>query len=240
MRAVRVLDSGNVAALASQVGLLMTEVKLPAGSVVAIGWGRAVQSVMAAGLPKIPNVIVVPTMGGMHETESHFQINEFVRTAAEQMQSEPRFLYAPSIVSAELRTVLAKDPVTASILECWSRVDVALLGIGDFQRAARSYGAGVDNDDTDRVVGDVARHFFYENGQERKWSDQKKLMAISREQLRRIPLSIGMAIGEEKVHAILGAARSGMINALVTDTRAARHLLEYLERNPKERRENED
>lgn len=217
LRAVRVLDTGNIAALALQVGFLMTEAALPAGSVLAIGWGRTVQRVIATGLPKMPDVIVVPTTGGMHEAASHFQINEFVRTAAEQIQGEARFLYAPSLVSPELRSVLVKDPDTERILKCWSRVDVAILGIGDFQ------------DDANHVMGDVVRHYFDENGQEVKWPDRERLMAISREQLCRIPLGIGVAVGKEKARAILGAARSGMINALVTDTRAARHILERLE-----------
>ena len=44
LKAVRVLESGKVAPLASQVGALLTEADLGPGSVVAIGWGRTVQS----------------------------------------------------------------------------------------------------------------------------------------------------------------------------------------------------
>ncbi|WP_246226383.1 sugar-binding transcriptional regulator [Chelativorans xinjiangense] len=234
LRAVRVVESDKVAALASSVGALLTDAELPAGSVVAIGWGRTVQSVIAAGLPRIPDVIVVPAMGGIHETASHFQINEFVRTAAERMQGDAYFLHAPSLASAELRSVLKKDPDTARVLKYWSSVDAAILGIGDFQRATSNRDVAFESDDAHRVVGDVVRHYFDENGQEIRWPGQDNLMAISRDQLRRIPLSIGVAIGKEKVRAILGAARSGMINALVTDTRVARLMLDHLEGTAKD------
>lgn len=227
LQAVRALETGNAAELASQAGSLLSEAGLREGSVVAIGWGRTVQSAIAAGLPRIPGVVVVPTSGGMHETASHFQINEFVRTAAEQMQGDARFLYAPSLVSAELRAVLTRDPDTAHILKCWRRVDAAILGIGVFQTATSNRHLGLDEgDDADRVVGDVVRHYFDEGGREVKWPGQENLMAISRDQLRRIPLSIGVATGKEKLRAIRGAARSGMIKALVTDAHTARLLLE--------------
>ncbi|WP_265519372.1 sugar-binding transcriptional regulator [Nitratireductor luteus] len=229
LRAVRVVESDKVAALASSVGALLTDAELPAGSVVAIGWGRTIQSVIAAGLPRIPDVVVVPAMGGIHETASHFQINEFVRIAAESTQGEARFLHAPSLVSAELRSVLKQDPDTARILKYWSHVDAAILGIGDFRKAASNQDATFERSDARRVVGDVVRHYFDENGQEVRWPGQDNLMAISREQLQRIPLSIGVAVGKDKVRSILGAARSGMINALVTDTRVARVMLDHLQ-----------
>lgn len=229
LRAVRVLESGRFAALALQVGSLLTEADLRAGSVVAIGWGRTVLGVIAAGLPKLPGVVVVPNTGGMHESASHFQINEFVRTAAQQMQGDACFLHAPSLASAELRSELSKDPDTAQILKCWRQVDAAILGIGDFQKATSNRAVRFDGGDAERVVGDVVRHYFDENGQEIGWPGQENLMAIGREQLCRIPLSIGVATGREKVRAILGAARSGMINALVTDTLVARLMLERLD-----------
>lgn len=226
LRAVRVPESGNIAALSSQVGALLSEAALRPGSVVAVGWGRTVQSMISAGLPSAPDVVVVPTTGGMHETASHFQINEFVRMAAEQMQGEPRFLYAPSLASAELRAVLERDPETARVLDCWGRVDAAILGIGAFQRTISNRGVAFDEADALRVEGDVVRHYFDAKGREVAWSGQENLMAISREQLRRVPLSIGIATGAEKLDAIVGAARSGMINALVTDARTARMLLD--------------
>jgi DNA-binding transcriptional regulator LsrR (DeoR family) len=42
-------------------------------------------------------------------------------------------------------------------------------------------------------------------------------------------LSIGVATGREKVRAVLGAARSGMVNALVIERLVARLMLEHLE-----------
>lgn len=227
LKAVRVIDGAKAAALSAEVGALLLDAALAPGAVIAIGWGRTVQSVIAAGLPKLPDVVVVPTTGGMHETASHFQINEFVRMAAEQMGAEARFLYAPSIISEELRAVLIHDPDTAALIAAWGRAEAAIVGIGQFHRGA-STDPGFAAAQADRVVGDVARHFVDLTGHDMAWPGQNGLMSITRKQLQRIPLSIGVAMGREKAAAITGAARSGMINALVTDTRAASEILGLL------------
>ena len=229
LRAVRVMESGQIAALSSQVRALLTEAELPPGSVIAIGWGRTVQSVIDAGLPPAPGVIVVPTTGGMDQTASHFQSNEFVRAAAEQMRGEACFLHAPLQPSPELRAVLARDPGASRVLEYWSRVDAAIVGIGNFHPEDDPADSRFGQDDVDRVAGDVARRYFDAMGHEVDWSGRADLMAIEPDQLRRIPLCIGVATGVDKCRAILGAARSRMINALVTETRVALRILELLE-----------
>ena len=50
--------------------------------------------------------------------------------------------------------------------------------------------------------------------------------AASALQLHARPLVIGVAVGEEKVHAIRGAARARLVSALVTDAPTAEALLE--------------
>lgn len=226
LRAVRVMESSSAAAMAANVGALLKGAALSPGAVVAIGWGRSVESVISAGLPRCPGVIVVPAMGGMQQAAAHFQINEFARKAAAQMGGEARLLHAPSIVSRALSAVLEKDPEIAGLIGLWDAVDAAILGIGRFKRGIAGTDMGFGEDDADRVVGDVVRHYFDRAGEEIRWFGQENLLSIRREQLRRVPLSIGVAVGRDKADAILGAVRSRMINALVTDARTATRILD--------------
>lgn len=229
LRAARVLPGSGLAALSAQVGLLLLDAGLPAEAVLVLGWGRTVQAVLAGGLPTIPGTTIVPATGGLHEAASHFQITEFVRAAAEQMQGQPVFLHAPLMASAELRSVFASDPDASRVLDLWSSADAAILGIGGFEtRSALPPGDAAATP----VAGDVVRNYFDASGNEIRWRGHENLIAISRSQLRRIPLSIGVAAGPDKQAAITGAARSGMINALVTDLRTAQAIIETLRDPP--------
>lgn len=227
-RVVEGRDRGAPAVLAAQVAALVREGVPAEGAIVAIGWGRTVQGVIGAGLPQIPGATVVPTSGGMNETAAHFQINEFVRVAAEQMGGEARLLHAPSLPSRELREMFSRDRETARMLALWSRIDVAVVGIGDFGTATTNRDAVLAGGGAEFIAGDVVRHYFDEDGALIDWPGHDDLLAVAPDQLRRIPRAIGVAAGREKVRAIIGAARSRMINAVVTDSRTARLVLERL------------
>ena len=49
------------------------------------------------------------------------------------------------------------------------------------------------------------------------YETERRLLGISREQLARVRWRIGVAVGTRKTEAIVGAARSGLVNVLVTD-----------------------
>ncbi|TGV95331.1 sugar-binding transcriptional regulator, partial [Mesorhizobium sp. M2D.F.Ca.ET.145.01.1.1] len=99
-------------------------------SVVAIGWGRAVREVIRSGLPRMPGVLTVAATGGMQQHAAHFQVNEFVRLAAEEFGGTPRFIHAPYLPSSELREVFLRDAAIRDAVALWERTDVAIVGIG--------------------------------------------------------------------------------------------------------------
>lgn len=228
LRAASVGEGGRMLGLSARLNEILLAAEVPPKPVIAIGWGRAVQTAISDGLPSLPECLVVPCIGGMNETASYFQINEFVRIAAGSAGGDALFLHAPSMISPELRSVLLSDNGTSKIIDCWTRVDVAVLGIGLFGATAHPVQLDFGERDRGCVVGDVARHYFDIEGQEVPWIGQERLMAMSRSEFQRIPLSIGIATGREKTSAIIGAVRSGMINALITDIATANAILEDL------------
>ena len=71
-----------------------------------------------------------------------------------------------------------------------SRADVALVGIG-MPHAVDPIHASAATDDEramKNVAGDVIRHYFNFDGEMLSWSGDDRLIAISVEQLRKIPL----------------------------------------------------
>lgn len=224
-------ESGAMAALAEPVGRMLRDARMGPRSVLGLGWGGTIWEVVQVGLPNCHGITTVPLSGGIPEAAKHFQIGEITRLAAVQTGGTPRFIHAPFLLSDAARTALIKDPVIKKSVELWSRIDVALVGIGRPHGGDRtSGGASMTPDDPrlDRAAGDVLQHYFDINGQMVPWKGQEKMLAISVEQLRRVPLLIGLVASPLKAVSIIGAARSGLINALVTDTRTAARVMDYL------------
>jgi DNA-binding transcriptional regulator LsrR (DeoR family) len=222
--------AGVLEALAVPLGDMLREAGLGAGSVLAIGWGRAVSAIMQTGLPAIPGVITVPATGGMQQHAPHFQVNEFVRLAAEHLGGTPHFIHAPYLPSPETRAAFLAEPAIADSVALWDRIDVAIVGVGlpHAINAPEASAATPSEQALSNAAGDVIRHYFDRDGNLIAWEGEGRMIAASPEQLRKAPLVIGVAAGETKAGAIIAAAKAGFISALVTDTRTAEAVLEAL------------
>jgi DNA-binding transcriptional regulator LsrR (DeoR family) len=219
---------GTMAATAGPVGHLLKQAKLGVRSVLGLGWGRTVWEVLRVGLPKIHGVTTVPLCGGIPEAAPQFQIGEITRLAAAQLDGTPKFLHVPYRLASEVRQALAKDARIRESIDLWDHLDAVMVGIGRPHGASQSHNdtAMTPNDPAiDHAAGDVLLRYFDANGRRVRWKDEDTLFAINLDQLRKVPLRIGVAVTQEKVISILGAARSGLINALATDTSTASQLL---------------
>lgn len=220
-------STNALAALAAPVGDLLLAQGLRAGSVLAVGWGRAMRALIEPGLPPIPGIVTVPATGGMQQQAPHFQVNEFVRRAADQMGGVPHFVHAPYLPSAATRDAFLSDPAIADSIALWDRIDAAIVGIGlpHAMNAPEASAATPSEQALVHAAGDVIRHYFDADGHLIDWEGEGRMIAASPAQLRRAPLVIGVAVGPEKAGAILGAIRSGLVSALATDTRTAEAIL---------------
>ncbi|TPJ61775.1 sugar-binding domain-containing protein [Mesorhizobium sp. B2-6-1] len=222
--------AGALTALAGPLGGILKQAQLVAGSVVAIGWGRAVREVIRAGLPRIPGVLTVAATGGMQQHAAHFQVNEFVRLAAEEFGGIPHFIHAPYLPSSELREVFLGDAAISDAVALWDRTDVAIVGIGlpHAINAPEASAATPSEQALVHAAGDVLRHYFHADGALIAWEGEGRMIAMSPAQLRAVPLVIGVAASPEKATAIIGAARAQLINAVITDTKTAQAILATL------------
>jgi DNA-binding transcriptional regulator LsrR (DeoR family) len=76
------------------------------------------------------------------------------------------------------------------------------------------------------AAGDIVTRYFDLEGRPVAYPEEKRLLAIDRQQLRAAGTVIGVAAGENKHRAIVGAARAGLIDVLVTDGPTASAALE--------------
>ena len=114
----------------------------------------------------------------------------------------------------------------------WSTLDKAIVGIGGELGLDDSSWRNLLNEQDrkllkdEEIVGDVCCRFFDKDGNVLQGDLYERTIGISLDQLKKTPVSIGIAAGEDKVMAIYGLLKNGYINSLVTDEATLRKVLQ--------------
>ncbi len=203
------------------------------GLQVGIGWGHTLHAVVEAlSVEQRAGIQVFPLIGSMGQVPASFQVNDLARGLAEAFGGIWQALYAPAFVGEpQARDVLLCHPDMKMVMEAWGSLDMALVGIGYFasQRQFSMFFAEYMDEallralEEQKAVGDLCGRFFDIQGMQ--CIVEPEVIGVSLEQLRALGHVVGIAGGEEKVTAILGALRGGYLNVLITDTVTAQAVL---------------
>jgi len=203
-------------------------------SILGVGRGRTVYETVQA-LPVRANlgVKVVPLTGGVGPHDKHFQVNELARLTAEKLGGECRYLYVPALVhSGEAKMTLLSDPQIKRTVALWDSLDWALVGIGAIADGYPSLGkvmkALSQAGEHRSIVGDICLWLLEDNGTVFFSRRTNCLVAISPDQLRRIPNVVAVAGGTAKVDVIIAASKTGIPKILVIDEPTARAIIDRL------------
>jgi len=208
------------------------------GAVLGISWGVAVYSTVCALNPS-PSlaVTVVQMVGAIGEGNPLIDGPELARVMAGLWGGESRYLHAPLIVEdASVCRVLMQEPRIADTLRLSRSADIALVGIGTPDANVSSLlraGYIATNDLSELrgrgVVGDVCARQYDIEGNLVDLDLNRRIVGIDLADLHRIGHVIGVAGGEAKAAAIVGAVQGGHINVLVTDDLTASKALSLSE-----------
>jgi DNA-binding transcriptional regulator LsrR (DeoR family) len=198
----------------------------------AVSWGATVWEIaQSSRFPALRGVCLVPAIAGFDELDVRFQTNEIARRIADTSGARVSFLHSPALPSAELRRSLLADADMGRRLALWDRLAAALVGIGapahEMQNDPTHILAG--RADLDAAVGDVVSRYFDLEGRPVLLEHEDRVLGLSRAQLRNTGTVVGVAAGPAKARAIVGAARAGLIDVLVTDAATAAAALEQIQ-----------
>ncbi len=199
------------------------------GDVLLISSGKTTYAVSRLpGMPELRGVVVAPTVGGQQEHDPAFQTNETVRSLAESTGAEPHYVFAPALPSPSLWRSLQADPSFMEITGLWSRAEVLVTGIGAPYARRDLLTSVVPRDDAAlrSAVGDVCLHFYDVDGEPVAYEGSDRLVRLPRETLQRIPTTIALAVGREKVPSIRAGAKAELFTTLITDVPTAEAILE--------------
>jgi DNA-binding transcriptional regulator LsrR (DeoR family) len=82
------------------------------------------------------------------------------------------------------------------------------------------------------AVGEICTRFFDVRGEPCRTALDRRMVGLDLDQLRAVPLVIGVACGRPKAAAILGAVRGGYVKSLVTDEVTATAVLALARSTP--------
>jgi DNA-binding transcriptional regulator LsrR (DeoR family) len=203
--------------------------------ILGLAWGTSISATVDAFETKEPMPVkVVQLVGAMGARNMEYDGHDLVARITEKLGGEAYYLNAPYLCqSAEIAKSLLETKSVRETISVGKKTDIALLGIGTTSPDYSSfYLAGYvtrrELDDLRKAgaIGDVCGLHFDLHGQPACDDFCERLVSIRRPDLLSIPLRLGVAGGEGKADAILGALRSKYVNVLVIDSVTTRKVLE--------------
>ncbi len=228
-------ESETTSALGSALATYL-EATLTGGEVVGISSWSSTLLAGAAAMRRSPGRVVdhvIQIVGGVGESRVQVQASRLISLFADATGADPVFMPAPGLLgSSSGRQVLVADPAVAAVMESWSGITTALVGIGSLQpspllRESGNIFAESDQDDLRAAgaVGDICLRYFDADGAVVASGFDERVVGIDPERFRTIPRRVGVAGGERKHDAVLGALRGGWLTVLVTDVDEATRLV---------------
>ncbi len=211
------------------------ETTLKPGKVIGISsWSRSLFAMVDALHPGAycSGGKVVQILGGVGNVGNDFQALHLAQRLAGSIDAKPVLLQSPAVVgSAEAQRVLSRDPAVQEAAALFDKLDIALVGIGSMEPSKMLSGSGnvfsrEERGELQRLgaVGDICFRFFDADGQPVKSPLMRRVIGIDLVKLRACKRVVGVAGGVQKMKAILGAIRGGLIDVLITDQRTAEAL----------------
>ena len=232
--------SDNPEAVLARVGAVAGELlasKLKPDMTLCLTGGKGV-SACVAGLRHVTPLAgmkVVPATGlvqGKHYTD----VNHAAATLARAFGGEAMQMLSPMFAETEEQHAMITGMKTVSrVMEAARAADIALVGIGGLREKATSYfdlHRDVPAEEKELyasgAVAELMAHVLDPQGAVTDYVRNQLVVAISPSDLAKVPISIGVAAGQEKAEAICAVVRGGYINTLVTDEATARSVLARL------------
>ena len=209
---------------------------------IGIAWGYTMKKIIDAfdmykvgSQIKAKNIEVVPLLGTMTpETADNSDLRLSYASLlssklAEMVNGISYHFAAPMYVKdIDTKKMLLEEPQIKNVMQKAKNCHAGIFGIGALVQ--NSSIAILEKDMILKLskkngVGEILGRVFdeYGNTVESEWND--RMIGLTLEQAKNIPIRIGVAFGEEKVKAIKTAISTNIINVLITDSVTAECIL---------------
>ncbi|MBQ9843118.1 MAG: hypothetical protein IJO31_03100 [Oscillospiraceae bacterium] len=205
--------------------------------VVGVGWGRTVyQASFHVPFGNYDSeTLFVPLVGTSGTNDPHLQINAIIDRFAQKYRGKSFFSGMQVFREREMPLSRLETKRLHNMQHYWNLLDAAIFGLGGrlsddtffAEELGEEYAQYIKRSN---IVGDVLAQFFFEDGTSMDLQERYRQTAFAIEKLPKVPKTICLAGGKDKVDALYAGARAGFFKTLVTDSVTARLLYEKIRR----------
>ena len=186
---------------------------------------------------KDKKLMFVPIVGGIGQStidKVDVQSNRIAQEFSRKFGGTYTQFLSPAVFSEQkAMEYFLKEKSISYIFDDFQKLDTLIMGIGIPQRVESTLvragyitGENLEKFARDGMAGDIALHFFDEDGANEKFrAFNDRVSGMPLEMMKKVRNRIGIAGGENRAEAIRGAIKGGFINMLITNIDAAEKLL---------------
>ena len=186
---------------------------------------------------KDKKLMFVPIVGGIGQStidKVDVQSNRIAQEFSRKFGGTYTQFLSPAVFSEQkAMEYFLKEKSISYIFDDFQKLDTLIMGIGIPQRVESTLvragyitGENLEKFARDGMAGDIAVHFFDEDGATEKFrAFNDRVAGMPLEMMKKVRNRIGIAGGENRAEAIRGAIKGGFINMLITNIDAAEKLL---------------
>lgn len=209
---------------------------------VGITWSRSIkcvverfQNIWDKSCSNVSVVSFIGSSGNPDYSDEEFMMtysNMIAYKLGEILRAKTLHMFAPMKVSSEeIRKIFENESQIASVLEKAKHSDIAIIGIGDVSKDSSIVRAGIMTEGEMETLrnlggeGEVISRIFDKNGKDIDCELNRRTVGLEIDDLKKVPIRVGISYGENKVSAIRSAIVGEIINVLITDDNTAIELL---------------
>jgi DNA-binding transcriptional regulator LsrR (DeoR family) len=204
------------------------------GDTICMGGGLNLDAMVQSITPnRNYNVSIFPAIGGV-QGRNETDVNNLVDQLAKKLGGRSFQLHAPAFTdSVQERDALLNLRQIKEILDSARRAQIAVFGIGKLDKENSSYFrfTSLPSHDFQKIleekagVGEVLAHVINAKGEPCAPDYASRVVGINIDDLRSIPLTIGVAALESKALPIAAALKGSLVKTIVMDEQTARKVL---------------
>ncbi len=173
------------------------------------------------------DILIIPARGGLG-LEVETQANSIAAALSQKLGGSYRLLYVPDSLESEALEIISKNSEIKESIECISRMDTLIFGMGraDVMAQRRNLNSEIIDEIIDNgAVAEAFGHYFDIAGKE-VW--EYKTIGLSLDKYKSLNTVIAVAGGEDKAEAIIAISTIRENITIITDEEAARKIVEIV------------